>query len=260
MEYVGSCRNAARLLDCRARYLAAVGESDEAARTYLLGLQLARLQDREPTLVVFLVNIACRAIGIYGLNGVLQTSDLSPETHAAIEEELAKHDAMESFVHCLRTERAIGMENFRAMPKLWGMLKLDWSSYLEVMEQQIGLGAKSRFELAGVTPVRTRGVARTIDPALESARESMNRTRATIRCLRILNQIHWKGIKTEPIERDSLNLPQAITIDPYNGKPLTVKHTARGWIVYSVGKDEKNDGGKLKDLSDVGVGPPEVMF
>jgi hypothetical protein len=253
-------RNVARLLDCRGRYLLSKGQPDEAARNYLVALKLTRLQDQEPTLVVFLVNIACRSIAAYGLNGVLQTSDLSAETHAAIDEELARHDSMQQFVHAIRTERALGIENFRSMPGLLGTLKSSWSNYMEIIDQQIALGAKSHYELADVQNVPSKGITKTFDPALEATREAMNRSRATLRCLRILNQIRARNISADSLSADVLGLPQEIMVDPYNGKPLTIRSTTEGWIVYSVGKNGKDDGGKLSDLSDVGVGPPEVMF
>jgi hypothetical protein len=167
---------------------------------------------------------------------------------------------MPQFVHALRTERAIGIESFRALPSLLGGLKSSWSNYMEIMAQQIALGARSQYELTEIQPVAAKGITKTVAPALVAAREAMNRTRATLRCLRILNRIRAQKISQESFQIDALGLPQAITIDPYNGRPLTIRGTTEGWIIYSVGKDGKDDGGKLDDLSDIGVGPPEVMF
>jgi hypothetical protein len=44
-------------------------------------------------------------------------------------------------------------------------------------------------------------------------------------------------------------------VDPFTDEPLHVKKTPRGWLVYSVGPDFKDDGGKLDGRSDIGVGP-----
>lgn len=259
-DVVGPSRNVARLLDCRGRYLLAMENPEEAARNDLVGLKLARLQDQEPTLVVFLVNIACRSIAAYSLNGVLQTANLTPETHVSIEEELAQHDSMQQFVHALRTERALGIESFRTLPVMLGTLQSSWNNYMDIMEQQIALGAKSHYELADVQKIPSKGITKTIDPAIAAAREAMNRSRATLRCLRILNQIRARNISPDSLSAEALGLPQEILVDPYNGKPLTIRSTPEGWIVYSVGQNNKDDGGKLHDLSDIGVGPPEVMF
>ena len=52
-----------------------------------------------------------------------------------------------------------------------------------------------------------------------------------------------------------MNLPGAATIDPYSGQPLKLKHTADGWIVYSVMHNGIDDGGDFKGLKDYGVAP-----
>ncbi len=251
-------RTVARLLDCRGRYLSATGHPDDAAKAYLLGLQLTRLQDQEPTLMIFLVNIACRSIAIHGLNGLLQTSSLTAETHEAIEAELARHDAMDQFVHAIRTERAVGIESFGELPGVPWVTNSAFISYLDVLDQQLTWGATSQHEIAGLQRVNARGIAAPIDPTLDAARESLNRSRAMQRCLRTLNQLEAQQ-STAVFSVGSLGLPADATVDPYTGKPLTIRHTDKGWLVYSVGKNLRDDGGKLDDLSDTGVGPPEIM-
>ena len=53
-------------------------------------------------------------------------------------------------------------------------------------------------------------------------------------------------------------LPVETTTDPFNGEPLRVKKMPKGWLVYSVGPNLQDDGGKLGDVDhgDIGVGPP----
>ena len=57
-----------------------------------------------------------------------------------------------------------------------------------------------------------------------------------------------------------LGLPAETITDPFTGEPLHVNKTPRGWLVYSVGPNFRDDGGKLDDpvQGDVGVGPPPV--
>ena len=262
IESANTERLLARVQVARARHLNSLGQHDEAANVGLQMLQLARLQDQEPTLVLHLVTQACRGMAVQVLNGVLQTGRLDPATHAAIEEELAKHDSMDCLVHAIKTDRALGMEHLQT----WGMwLSGGYSgtrnSYLSVMDEHIAKGTKSHYELAAKQQPQqpALGFARTIEPALVATREAMNRTRAQLRCLRVLNAIHAKGITDEEVDIGSLGLPQPITIDPYTGTTLTIKSTPEGWLVYSVGKDEVDNGGELEEDADVGVGPPETM-
>ena len=86
------------------------------------------------------------------------------------------------------------------------------------------------------------------------------RTRARIRTLRVLNalQTHVSAKSGETPKLTALGLPAETTTDPFNGEPLHVKRTPRGWLVYSVGRNLQDDGGKIEDPAngDVGVGPP----
>jgi hypothetical protein len=118
LEVVGNWRTFARVFDCRARYLAAVAKPDEAIEVYLQQLRLARLQSRELVLVGFLTNMPIRQVAIEGINNVLQTASLTPETHASIEKELAGHDSLDSFIQMLKAERVIGIESFGQFPHL----------------------------------------------------------------------------------------------------------------------------------------------
>jgi hypothetical protein len=56
-----------------------------------------------------------------------------------------------------------------------------------------------------------------------------------------------------------LGLPIETTTDPFTGERLHIKKTPRGWLVYSVGENLQDDGGKIDDYrTDVGVGPPPL--
>jgi hypothetical protein len=80
---------------------------------------------------------------------------------------------------------------------------------------------------------------------------------ARVRSLRVLDaiQAHVPAAGKEVPKLSELGLPVEATTDPFNGEPLHVKRTPQGWLVYSVGKNLRDDGGKLDDDSDVGVGP-----
>jgi hypothetical protein len=97
-------------------------------------------------------------------------------------------------------------------------------------------------------------------PALNAEYVAVTRTRAELRCLRVLNalQTHVPGGSNEVPKLTDLGLPTETITDPFTGEPLHVKKTPQGWLVYSVGPNFKDDGGKIDDPTngDVGVGPP----
>ena len=86
------------------------------------------------------------------------------------------------------------------------------------------------------------------------------RTQAEIRSLRVLNalQTHAPAGTDATPKLSELGLPIETTTDPFTGEPLHVKETPQCWLVYSVGPNLRDDGGKLDDPrdGDVGVGPP----
>jgi hypothetical protein len=97
-------------------------------------------------------------------------------------------------------------------------------------------------------------------PAVSKAREAFDRLIAKARCLRILNAMVRRKDFKAPLE--SFGLPKECLVDPFDGKPLRVKQTAEGVIVYSVGPDLKDDGGQFDAVGgkgwDVGAGPPKA--
>jgi hypothetical protein len=85
-------------------------------------------------------------------------------------------------------------------------------------------------------------------------------TRASIRAMRVLNalQAHTPTGSNKTPNLSELGLPPEAVVDPFTGESLHVKRMPQGWLVYSVGPNMEDDGGKLDDpvQGDVGVGPP----
>jgi hypothetical protein len=99
-------------------------------------------------------------------------------------------------------------------------------------------------------------LTRELAPSIRPSLGSLARAQAEIRTLRVLNQLLRQDPDgTKRLAIDQLGLPAEATIDPFDGKPLRVKHSAEGWTVYAVGQNFQDDGGRLDDQSDVGVGP-----
>ncbi len=255
-------RSIARLQVCRARYLAAIGKPDDAVAVCLQGLRLTRLQADMPCLVSWMMNIACRRELISQLNGILQTESIEPPTHEAIEQELAKQPFESHFKHALITERAFGIESFRGFPRLAATMTMSWENYIEYMNEQIDMGAPMPYQPASPPTVTPEGLTALLAPSITSARELLNRETASERCLRVLNAIESRPDPAAAVVLSDLKLPNETIIDPYSGGPLLTKATDDGWIVYSVGENGSDDGGRFKendetaDPLDIGIGPP----
>lgn len=269
VDHVSHPRTVARVLRARVPLLLADGKREEAIRTCLVMFRLCRHFDRQPMVVGYLVSLACRGVAVEASNLVLQAGPLPDDAREALEAELALHDGTEAYRRALKTERAYGLESFRTMPgrNFWIVGPALWNDaecyYLDMIDRHLAAASRPYAEVVATTPATApnkigfRVLTDLAEPAIAVGREAMERTRAGIRCLRVLNAVQGRveqGV-AEPKLAD-LGLPAAATTDPFTGKPLHLKKTTEGWLVYSVGKDLKDDGGDFTEVRDVGVGPP----
>jgi hypothetical protein len=265
-------RAAFRALNYRALVSLADGKPDDALENCLTMFRLARLVDRNPTLVTHLVAMAVRSVTIEATNRVLRSDPLPAGAYDALEVEIARQDIFEAYRNSLRTERPFGLQNFRenfgtriiAVDSLLpASLKNREIEYLECFDVLIDTAARpladpeAQEKIAAAT--KSAGtLTQLIIPAVSATREATARVVAQIRTLRVLNAIlrRERSGKTDESTLADLGLPADVTIDPYNGKSLILKTSPTGWLVYSVGKDLKDDGGKFDDeRTDVGLGP-----
>lgn len=268
LEELQSSRRVADYLRDRSLMLMAKGNRDEALEACILGFQLARHLDREPALVACLVTLAIRGTGIMAANRVLRSGPVADSTRDALNAELVRHDLTESYRHALITERAFGLSAYNDMNlgRFWparGFWNNTTVYYIDVMDSQLALASKPYHQVLQAGPATiSRPVspwtvlADMVLPAVHAAREATERSRAMMRCLRTLNvvtRLEQQGVEVTGF--GDLKLPEEETIDPFTGKPLVMKKLADGWVIYSVGKNLKDDGGKVDDQSDVGLGP-----
>ncbi len=262
-------RNAVRFAGWQMVVAIADEDYDRTAQIGINTLQLARLYDQEPMLVSGLVALALRGVAVRDLNRVLRSGEISPETRLLVDQELAGHDDPMWFVNVLKTERAYSLDTsgdlFPHFPMTWQgrILKGDiLSMYEELLPIVTKPWHESRYEIqepfdrSYSTPISTTMI-QLYTPALNAAHEAYHRTIAEIRCLRILNslQAYKDGTGREAESLDDLDLSTSAMLDPFDGKPLKLKMTDEGWLIYSAYRNRKDDGGELEPMNDVGVAP-----
>ncbi|MBN1587998.1 MAG: hypothetical protein JW888_00620 [Pirellulales bacterium] len=265
-------RSAARLLGSyRCSVLLSEGQYDEAAKSAIALMKLTRHFDNEPSLVAFLVAVACRGYAFEPLNEALQSRAVSEEVHQALEEELARHDLRRAFQQNLKTERAFGLEQFLTFPgaRTWfarafyNRYKLNYLGLIEWYLTDTEKAASSGPGGPATPPEPTDIFSSLLVPALEATRKAATRTESMVRAVRVLNALERRGDPDALPAADlsDLGLPKEATLDAFNGKPLIVKKVPGGWLIYSVGPDLKDDDGDLGDREteglDRGFGPPE---
>ncbi len=268
---VQRARAASRVLQLQTFLLAGEGNHDEAVQTGLAIFRLARLLDRNPVLISYLAGVTLRGIAVNCINFALQSGPVSKEIRDALDEELVLNACQDNYIRTLKSELALSISFFNMFPSrnFWLVSRPFWnreeSRYIDVIQEYLTRAASHnprRLDQDMVEKAHSRrGVfASLLAPAIRALHVASTRNLAEIRCLRVLNalQTHVPAGSDAVPKLDELGLPVEATIDPFTGEPLHVKRLPRGWLVYSVGRNFKDDGGKVDDQSDgdVGVGPP----
>jgi hypothetical protein len=280
-------RKVGRALLYHAVLLASEGKHDAALQDGLTLLKLAHHFDREPTLINYLVCCAIRGVAVQQVNLVLRTGTITPASRRALDSELARLEGTEllknafrderavglsvvrdivfaqTYQNALDTERAIGISEFHdSIP--WGgnwltrgMGNREVSYYLDFMSREIAAADQPFWEYSSPAVSKTHVLTDELIPAVMATRAAEARVRAQLRCLRVLNALQAlpESEQGQEPKLSDLHLPREATIDPFTGNELLVKRLPVGWLVYSVGRNLKDDGGALADDSDTGVGP-----
>jgi hypothetical protein len=272
-------RDYARALACRSLLMVAEGNRDEAVRSALVILRLANHLDRNPLVLQNMVAILLRGIAIDAANFALQTGPISKEVRAALDGELTDCERTDNWRRALKNDRALCLEappewiirNAWPGRSAWlvGRPLWNWrtSDILEAYSAAIPLlegGRSYRDDLGRIQEAESAlgFFGRECFSGLVNARKLSLRMRAMVRSLRVLSALQThvpKGSSKIP-RLGELGLPVATTTDPFNGELLHVKRLPEGWLIYSVGEDLTDDGGKLLPCSppgcDYGVAPP----
>jgi hypothetical protein len=269
----GSIRTPARYLRARAKLLIFQGDRDGAMQSAMLMLQLSRQFEHEPLLVNYLVSKAVENMALECANEVLQSGPVSDQTRTALDAELSLHGSMDQFKKTLKSERAYSLDCYRhEFPRLW-ILSNKWQlNFLDAFDDILNSPSDQYSDWAAkIDRKSTKSTSYTnlanilmnlTRPALHAALTASYRTHAQTRAIRIINALQ----KRSPADGDKiptmaeLGLPDEVGIDPFNGKPLIIKKLPEGWLVYSVGENLKDDGGKVLEEGenkplDVGFGP-----
>jgi hypothetical protein len=263
-------REYTNILQKQASSLRAQGKRDEALHGCLVSFRLTRHLEREPLLIPYLVVAACRSVAVAEINSILRAGPVSDFHRTELDKELATNDDMRGYLQALKGERAYAISSFgTTIPVNWfsrAYFNTDECCLLDQMEEQMSLTTQP-FAAVAASEARLKqwisGPFHPLSalqlPAVMKTREAMERVRAQIRCLRILNalQRHGPWHEKEP-GLSELGLPAEAITDPYDGSPIKLKRVETEWLIYCVGPDLKDDGGQLNPTSagwDIGLGP-----
>jgi len=269
------------------RRLVSLGKREEAVRRLLRMSRLTRRwEEKEPLIISAMVNVAIREVITDELNLILRRGGPLPAVlHDEIEREMAEYETILRVMPRVGLSEAIAVSESYDMVSPLGDARLlrpltnndraylvrhlhHWSKtadrpYYEVNDELDAMD-KEVNRIAG-DPVRRLfyfGATATLR-SISQARSTLDRAIAKARCLRIVNA--WARRNDYAASLETLGLPKECLIDPFDGQRLRVKETPNGPIIYSIGQDLKDDGGRLEVMPgggngrDFGLGPAAAV-
>ena len=286
---VQGLRIAAQLLYLETIFYAESGEDEEAVRSLVSGLAVGRSLSQEPLLISRMVEISCREVTLLGVRQVIERVELSEEQLKELARAVEGTENLEGMARAIAGNRCFVAELFvrpeqslqhrrggkkvsgvfMAAYRARGLLEKDYLTFLSIAEQQLE-AAEARLE-------RRLSLARATGRRIASVPKSRIVTRITMSSFRRVWEVDLAGIArlracvaALGVARYRLakgRLPdglgelvgeylESVPADPFTGQPLRYKKLQHGYVVYSVGKDEKDDGA----VEEEGTEGPDIIF
>jgi hypothetical protein len=283
IAHTQNAREIAALLDCDALLRAQDNDPDGALASCRGILNAGRSIGDEPLFISQLVRFAVRAVAVARAQRVLAQGEPSEEALRQFQELLEKEEPEPLLLIAARGERAGDDRLLEAIQT--GKINLSMSDLAmgsrdgltlpESLVQRTGVAKKSQraamlrwmnrcVEIAKLPPEKRLGelqqmeatirdqplVVRLLMPALSKLAQAAQRSDAQLRCAIVAvaaeryrrAQGHWPETLDALKAADYL---RAIPNDPYDGQPLRWRRLDDGVVVYAVGPDGEDNGGKL---------------
>ena len=252
------------------------GQPELAARSVESSLALARSAADDPLLISLLVRISCHATAIDSLERVLSRGPVSDAELRAPAQAVQQAEDREGLTRALVGETCYGSSVFHSLPSssggpgepspvvFWllhasGLWDVEHAAYLKMMGEGIAASGKPLPERFAAFQLEDTGeredelpwwyfLTRLLASAFDRVAEEDAVHIARVRAARAGLAVERYRLATGelPARLDDL-VPEyldAVPADPIDGKPLRYKKLDKGYVVYSIGPDGTDDGGK----------------
>ena len=275
---LGDVRQGAKMLKLEAVLHAEKARPQLATDSVTAIFGVARSLDKEPILISQLVRISCEALAVSALERVVNRTELTDEQLVKLSQILENADDSAGISRAFAGERCIVVEFLKdpasynltifsdpppcstqliTLCKITGLADTDamlyidlMSNYMEVMQ----LEPHYRKEAAEAAEAKLKKISKIhvllhiVMPSLFRCVTSDLRGIARLQTARVALAIERYRLATGTLP-DTLGelTPTYIAIipkDPFDGKDLRYQKLDTGFVVYSIGKDGQDDGGK----------------
>ncbi len=271
-------RGCVRLLELEAVLHAENGDGRSATRSAISGFGIARSLAKEPVMISQLVRAGCQAIAVSTVEQVINRTELTDEQLVELVEHVRNSERSSDIFRAFVGERCTGISFFRvpesvgpnvlggsgpllrpllALYKAAGLADADAVIYLDLMDGYLKaarLPLHERREAVEAVEAKLQSTSQAhillhaITPALSRAITIEARTIAHLRTAQIALALRRYHLATDKLPDKLANLVPAylesVPKDPFDGNDLRYKKLEPGFVVYSVGEDLSDDGGK----------------
>jgi hypothetical protein len=229
----------------------------------------------EPTLISMLVRIAILGLGTQSLERSLAQGEPGEDAMQKLQSLLEDEEKVPLMLIGMRGERAVfdrmlenlqtGKIDLKILKGLWGggeemilvagSIKSHRAILLEIMTESVEASRlpveqqEAEFKRIERTILYRPVVIRMLMPAGMRVEEASLRSRAQLRtaivALALERYRREHGRWPETLGELVPGKLEQVYTDPYDGKPLRYRRTSDGVVIYSVGPDKTDDGGKL---------------
>jgi hypothetical protein len=279
VHHLAKLQQGARLLALDAIMHAEEGNAEDAGRSVAAGLATGRSLDEEPICTSQLVRITCDAITLDALSHVLSRIALPPTMFEDLSGALRKSEDPEGMNRGFAGELCAGLRVFGAYQArpfsanrpitstVWDADQREFLNFMRKALDATKLPPERRIAASRSMQSEANSlpnyclVCALICPAMTHYMESDLHNVAVLRAARTALAVE-RYRQTDgklPDKLDDLcpDLLDAVPADPFDGAPLRYKKLEKGYIVYSVGPDGKDDGGAEKDPKARPFGQPQ---
>ncbi len=267
LSFFERLRSCTRLLRADAVIKAAEGDNLEAVEDIIAGMKLGNALAQEPLVISQLVRIAVYGVMTDAVQDCFDGSDFSQELVRRLVTHIAQGDNRHAFAESMAGERYTGIEAFSmfrsntpetfngGVIRLW--LDMDESRYLELMNRTVSVAELPYYEAAP----ELEHIEKEIDnlsffhfnstillPSVPRLSRVQARHEATLDLMQMgimIEQHHAReGSYPENLDAIAPDLGGDLPVDPFTGEAYQYCLSEDGFLLYSVGQNLSDDGGR----------------
>jgi hypothetical protein len=289
LPHVSEMRNAARLLELEAILHAEDGDGAAATLSAISGFGIARSLAKEPVTVSQLVRSGCQNVAISTVEQVVNRTELTDEQLIELIERVRESERVSDISRAFAGERCMGIAIIRdpedvimggnipvlvrpvlSLYKTVGLAEADGVIFLDLMDgymKSTRLPLHERQKAVDAVSAKIQSTSKIhvllheIIPALSRVTTLELRTIAHLRTADAALAVQRYRLASGKLPDKLADLVptylQSVPEDPFDGNELRYKKLEPGFVVYSVGEDLSDDGGKEQPSRKIKGEPPK---